>query len=541
MCSIIGFVDKRPRNLQEAILMLTRTRHRGPDAVGLYVDGQIATGSGLSQLTRLPRTGFLCLGHARLQIVGSAAGIQPLSSCDGKLALIHNGEIYNHPELRELLPSHRIHTGSDSEVLLHLIEEFYDGDLTAAVQRTMPLLDGMYAFGVTDGHRLVLARDPIGKKPVYYVEGFPFYFASETKALKAAGREIVRLAPGDILTVDRQRMTLHEGYRIERSPIRLTRMEAAIREYGIVFDRAIDKRVSGLERAAVLLSGGVDSSLVARAIQNRAIPVTGYCVGMDKSSDVINARRAAMEMGIPLRTTPLTEEVVEHILPEVIEAIELNGMVQVEAAIPMYLAARMASEDGHKVMFTGQGADELFGGYSWYTGVVARQGHLVLHERMWDDISQLYLDTLEREDRMTMAHSLELRAPFLDRDLMRTAMQISPRLKVRDGRDRVRKWVHREIALREGVPAFIAKGEKLRAQDGSAIPAILQALAERYFRDKAVPDVTLNDYGSNYRYLEEEYGTPEMAAFLAEITRNHKIHIYSDTNGAYPRGDRRVW
>lgn len=538
MCSIIGFVDKRPRSLEEAIAMLTRTRHRGPDAVGLYVDGKIEKAKGWSQLARLPRTGCLCLGHARLEIVGGAAGTQPLSSCDGRLALIHNGEIYNYNELRELLHHHRIQTGSDSEILIHLIEEFYEGDLVRAVKRVMPLLDGMYAFGVTDGQSLVLARDPIGKKPVYYLEGFPFYFASEPKALKAAGREIVRLAPGDVLAVDRNTIALHEGYRIERSPIRLTQMEAAIREYGIVFDRSMDKRVSGLHRGAVLLSGGVDSSLVARAIQNRGLPVTGYCVGVEKSSDVTNARRAAMEMGIPLRTTYLTEAVVEKILPVVIEAIELNGMVQVEAAIPMYLAAQMAAEDGHKVMFTGQGADELFGGYSWYSAVVAEKGHLVLHERMWDDINQLYLDTLEREDRMTMAHSLELRAPFLDRDLMRTAMQISPRLKVRDGHDRVRKWVHREIALREGVPAFIAKGEKLRAQDGSAIPAILQSLAEKYFRGKEIPDVTLNDYGSNYRYLEEEYGTPEMAAFLAEVTRKHKIHIFSDANGTH--GEKRA-
>ncbi|MFQ5899627.1 MAG: asparagine synthase C-terminal domain-containing protein, partial [Candidatus Methylomirabilia bacterium] len=282
---------------------------------------------------------------------------------------------------------------------------------------------------------------------------------------------------------------------------------------------------AGLDRAAVLLSGGVDSTLVARGIQVRGLPVTGYCVGMETACDMRNAARAAKEMGIPLRTTFLTEAVVADVLPAVIEAIELNGMVQVEAAIPMYLAAKMAAEDGHKVMFTGQAADELFGGYAWYPTVVAERGHLVLHKRMWEDIYALYLDTLEREDRMTMAHSLELRAPFLDRDLIRTAMQISPHLKVRDGGDGLRKWVHREFALRQGVPTFIAKGEKVRAQDGTAIPAILQALAKKHFDRRPVPAVSVTDYGSNYRYLQEAYGTPEMAAFLAEITQSHEIHI----------------
>lgn len=527
MCSIIGFVDKRPRDTKEAFDMLDRTRHRGPDSVGLYVDGVVEAQRELSQLTALPRAGTICLGHSRLQIVGGAAGVQPLTSCDGRLALIHNGETYNYPELRSLLAHHRIRTGSDSEILLHLIEEFYQGDLAEAVKLAMPLLDGMYAFAVTDGDRVVLARDPVGKKPVYYIEGFPFYFASETKALRGIGREILRLRPGDMLVADRTGFSVREGYRIEQPPIRLTEMEAAIQEYAAVFDRAIEKRIAGLDRAAVLLSGGVDSTLVARAIQSRGIPVTGYCVGMEQAADVQNALRSAREMDVALRTTFLTEAVVAEVLPAVIEAIELNGMVQVEAAIPMYLAAQMAADDGHKVMFSGQAADELFGGYAWYPAVVAERGHLTLHTRMWEDIHALYLDTLEREDRMTMAHSLELRAPFLDRDVIHTAMQISPHLKVKNGQDTMRKWVHRELAVRRGVPSFIAKGEKVRAQDGTAIPTIIQALAEKHFRGRRIPDVMVNDYGSNYRYLREQYGTPEMAAFLAEITRQHGIHICS--------------
>ncbi|MFQ5538921.1 MAG: asparagine synthetase B family protein [Candidatus Binatia bacterium] len=527
MCSIIGFVDKNPRRIEEAFTMLSRTRHRGPDSIGLYMDGHVEQATQPSKIWKLPRSGAICLGHSRLEIVGGPEGMQPFTSCDGKLALIHNGEIYNHPELRGLLGRHKLRTSSDSEVLLHMVEEFYEGDLVEAVRQTMPLLDGMYAFAVTDGERVVLARDPVGKKPVYYIEGYPFYFASETKALQGLGREILRLMPGDILVVDRTRIMVQDGYRIEQPPIRLTEMEAAIGEYEIVFDRAIDKRIAGLDRAAVLLSGGVDSTLVARAIQNRGIPVTGYCVGAEKAADVQNALRSAREMKVPLQTTFLTEKVVEEVLPEVIEAIELNGMVQVEAAIPMYLAARMASGDGHKVMFSGQAADELFGGYSWYPSVVAEQGHIILHKRMWEDIHTLYLDTLEREDRMTMAHSLELRAPFLDRDVIHTVMQISPHLKVKNGQDSTRKWVHREFAVRQGVPKFIAKGKKIRAQDGTAIPMILQNLAQKHFRGREIPDITVTDYGSNYRYLEEKYGTPETAAFLAELTRMHQIHIQS--------------
>ena len=526
MCSIIGFVDKRPRNVEEALRMLTQTRHRGPDALGLYVDGKIAHGEGMAQFSNLPKTAITCLGHARLEIVGGATALQPMKSCDGKLALIHNGEIYNYRELLPLLTAHKVETDSDSEILLHLIEELYQGDLAKAVAEAMPLLDGMYAFAVTDGKSVVLARDPVGKKPVYYIEGFPFYFASESKALRGLGREVQRLNPGNILVVANGKITVQEGYQIEESPIRLTQLDSAIREYGIVFDRAIDKRIAGLQEAAVLLSGGVDSTLIAKALHNRGLKVTGYCVGVRDAFDIQNAQRAAKEMGVELRTTYLTEDIVAEVLPAVIEAIELNGMCQVEAAVPMFLAAKMAAEDGHKVMFSGQAADELFAGYSWYGQVVSEHGYLTLHNRMWEDIRKLYLDTLEREDRMTMAHSIELRAPFLDRELVRKVMQISPLLKIKGADDNMRKGVHREFAAQQGVPDFIAFGEKVRAQDGSAIPGIIQALAQKHFANREVPEILVADYGSNYRYLNEAYGTPEMAAFLFEITEGNGIHIF---------------
>lgn len=525
MCSIVGAVDRDPRSVQDALRLIEVTQHRGPDSVGLYVDGAVRYGRSLEDLRGTPSSGHICLGHSRLAIVGGSEARQPVVSGASGLALIHNGEIYNYSALRRLAVKGGGAAESDSQVLLDLIEEFYTDDLVGAVTRVMPLLDGMYAFAVTNGAAVVLARDPIGKKPVYYVEGYPFYFASETKALRGYGREVLRLDPGHVLSVSPAQVSVHESYRIEEPPIWITGMDDAVGRYGAALDQAIRKRLSGLDRAAVLLSGGVDSTLVARLIREQGVPVVGYCVGLEDGADLVNASRCAEELGIPLRTTCLTEEAVAAVLPDVIEAIELNGIVQVGAAIPMYLAARMAAEDGHKVMFTGQGADELFGGYAWYPSVVEARGHLYLHQRLWEDIRTLYLDTLEREDRMTMAHGLELRAPFLDRNVIWTAMQISPALKVRDGADRVGKRVHRELAIRRGVPGFVAEGKKFTAQHGSAIPDILESLAERHFQGRHVPERGTKDYGSNYRYLADGFGSSKIAAYLAEITERHGLHI----------------
>ena len=525
MCGIMGTVDKHHRAVTEVLNLIERAQHRGPDAVGVYVDGVIRHGRERDDLSNLPSTGAICLGHSRLTIVGGEDAGQPIRSRFDRLALVHNGEIYNYAELFPLLKRDPCEPCSDSAVLLDLIEEFYEGDLLQAVKQAMPFLDGMYAFAVTDGNDVVLARDPIGKKPVYYVDGFPFYFASETKALRDLGRDILRLNPGSILKVGKAGLEIHEGYRIEKPAICLTDMEVALERYSTAFHRSIKKRTRGLDHAAVLFSGGVDSGLVAQGIRAQGIPVVGYCVGVEDSSDMLNARESSRAMGLELHTTILTDELVEKVLPDVIEAIELNGVVQVGAAVPMYLAAKMAAQEGHKVMFTGQGADELFGGYAWYRNVVQEAGHLNLHTRLWEDILSLYLDTLEREDRMTMAHGLELRAPFLDRDLIRAAMQMSPELKVKNGADQTGKRVHRDFAVRCGVPKFIAEGQKVTAQHGSAIPDILSRLAKKHFRGRMVPSLSTRDYGSNYRYFENGFGTSEAVAYLAEITNRHQIHL----------------
>ena len=145
--------------------------HRGPDTHGVYLDGKLMRAATVEELAEgLLVASHIALGHSRLRIVGKEKRSQPYTSCDGKLALIHNGEIYNYQKLTTLLyQEHIIKTGSDSEVIVHLLEETYQGDLLDAMKKVVGLLDGMYAIAVTDGQSLVVARDPIGKKPLYYI------------------------------------------------------------------------------------------------------------------------------------------------------------------------------------------------------------------------------------------------------------------------------------------------------------------------------------------------------------------------------------
>ncbi len=527
MCGICGFMDHRDGPISVTLDMLSRIRHRGPDQVGVYLNENIWQAKNINDLKGIRDEGPISLGQSRLEIVGGEKGVQPIKG--DKLTLVHNGEIYNHRELRELLADREMGSDSDSEVLLHLIEYFYECNLLDAVRKAMPLLDGMYAFAVTDGKSLALARDPVGKKPIYFTDSLPFYFASERKAITSGEGIIKRLPPGKILEVS-ERIRIETGYEIEKPPIEINDMEEALEAYQAAFDRAVEKRVAGLDRVGVLFSGGIDSVLVSRAVQLAGCKVTCYSVGAKGGGDVEMALRSAKELGLNIKLEYLTEELIESLLPEIIEAIELNGLIQVEAAIPMYIAAKMCREDNHKVMFTGQAADELFAGYSWYNDVVREKGHLALPDRLGDDIEKLYLDTLEREDRMAMAHSIELRAPFLDREVIRTAMRIAPNLKIKDADDKYRKLVHRELALRKGIPREIAYRQKSRAQDGTGVHEMIRSIAEKHFAGKKFNRVDVLDYGSNYRYLKEDYATPEALALLEEITRVNKVDFLATKN-----------
>lgn len=528
MCTICGHYSEQPLDAQPLYDMLVRMRHRGPDAHGLYLDGRVERSHSLDALRARLGSSRIALGHSRLAIIDRHGVAQPFLSCDGELALIHNGEIYNYQKLRTLLGHrHRLTGQSDSEVLIHLIEDTYDGDLLAAVRRIVGLLDGTYAIAVTDGRSVVVARDRIGKKPIYYLasEG-AVRFASEKKALWNGRDEPSRLPPGHLLRLDRGRLRVVEGPPLQLPQIDLTEMNQAVEEYKRDLRAAVRKRLTGLQEArlGVIFSGGVDSVLIAKLLKDEGQTLACYCVGTEDSGDVRCARSVAAALGLDLTVHLLREREVLDLLPRVMESVEESGLLQVEVAIPMYLAAEAAARDGVRVMFSGQGADELFGGYAWYPPLL-EEGLLHLHEKLWEDLTRLYEDTLEREDKLTMAHSIELRVPYLDLTLIRTAMRISPALKVEGRDDPLRKRVHRQVAYELGVPLDIAFRVKDPAQSGSGIHALIErAVLGRHAavdEELAARNLCL-DKGSLYRYPSGRgpYGHPAVRAYLEGLAQD---------------------
>jgi asparagine synthase (glutamine-hydrolysing) len=206
---------------------------------------------------------------------------------------------------------------------------------------------------------------------------------------------------------------------------------------------------------------------------------TAYTAGLPDCPDMNFAREFARELDIKHQMKILCVDAVEELIPKVIEAIEDSDFVQVETGIGLYAAINMASQDNTRVIFSGQGPDELWGGYNWYPNVLRRDGRQELIRRMWDDFTRADIETLDRENKIAMAHGVELLFPYLDIEVVNVAMNVASGLKVTSGEDHLGKHPHRQLAIRMGISERYANREKLAIQHGTGIHGVLDSIARK--------------------------------------------------------------
>lgn len=433
MCGIAGAAGK---NAEETVKkMLEVIQHRGPDGFGVYSTGDIA------------------LGTALLNITGDKS--QPIHN-NG--VLTYNGEIYNFKDIAGKLG---ITTDSDTEALFNLIE-------SKGVEAAIRELDGDYAFAFAAEGILHLARDPAGVKPLYYgSNGTLFAFASERKSLFLIGvDEISALKPGHMLSYRDSGFTEKKVTEF-KTGARISDESSASDALLNAIERAVKKRT--YDPCAIAFSGGLDSSLITAFCPGAEL----YSVGMKGSHDIIQTKKAASLLGFDdkLHLHELTTEEVESELPFVVRAIESSDPSKVSIAMPLYFASKDAGSNGIRVMLSGQGADELFAGYRRYESMNPEE----LEKALRNDLDNIAANNLERDDAATMANAVELRVPYLDRDVVELALRIAPELKVRAG---VRKYILR-LASEKLLPRELAWKEKKAAQYSSGIYSALEKLAKR--------------------------------------------------------------
>ena len=472
MCGIAGIAC--PNEAQTVREMLKALQHRGPDDSGPLCDGKNS------------------LGHARLSIIDLAGGKQPMSDSKGRSHVVFNGEIYNYQDLRRELGNDRFLTDSDTEVLLHLSGS--GTDLVDWVQR----LDGMFAFALSRDGEVSLARDPLGIKPLYVGKrNESLVFGSEIKAMLVACDTVAEFPPGHVFS---STTGLQPYYTLAESTETVTAADPAERGVRSRLERAVQKRLLADVPVGVFLSGGLDSSLIAALARRHKHPLDSFAVGTEDSEDLPRARRAAEFLGTRHHECIYTLEEAFAALSEVIYYLESFDCALVRSAIPNFFLARLARQHV-KVALSGEGADELFAGYS-YLKHIERDA---LQEELRHITGALHNTNLQRCDRMSMAHGLEVRVPFLDIDLVDYAFQMAPQLKLRSS-EQTEKWILRRVAA-ELLPSDIVWRKKVKFAIGSGLGDKLARIAdeeisdEQFVRERQVADgITLRSKEELYYY-----------------------------------------
>lgn len=543
MCSIAGLFDKGGSNVGDALVqMLKQTSHRGPDGCGVYINGDLRKADDIQELRVEGMEGAAGLGHSRLQITGSV-GVQPLWGCQKRFILGFNGEIWNHDELRDKLTSlgHIFETDSDGEVIVHLVEESYKKtqDLASCILDTDKKLDGEYAFAIFDNitKTMILTRDPVGVKQLYYGQDTTrIAFCSEKKPLWCVGITPQRVLPGEVVEMSFDTSSKKYAFKSTHNEmicpdVKIHDEEKALVAYQDALFNSVRKRIEKRDRVGIIFSGGVDSVVIAQIAKKSGCNITCYASGFKNSPDITAARHASKELGLDLKVHELSEEEIKNELENIVSSIESTNHLQVDVAIPIFFAVKEAKKDSIRVMLTGQGADEIFAGYEWYPKIFKDKGGDVLHENLWNDVKNLYKDTLEREDKIAMYHSIELRVPYLDPEVIGTAMSIAEELKIKDNHV---KYIHRKLAEEIGVPHDLAWRKKEAAQHGSQVHnnliTIIEKIGKTVSDDIVITKGNENEVlGSAYRYNHNTYKENESV----QRTLDHM----GKKLGLYPQGE----
>ena len=396
-------------------------------------------------------------------------GNQPIRNEKKSKAIVANGEIYNFPELyKTLSKDHHFSSKSDTEAILHL----YEDKASAVVNH----LDGMYAFAIADGEDLFIARDPIGIKPLYVGEKKDtFVFASELKAFSAGDAHIREFPPGCFFHT---RTGTHTFYEVPEIVPEQGSVDMYCRLLRKTLEEAVTKRLMSDVPLGAFLSGGLDSSIIAAIARKHIDKLHTFSVGIEGSNDIEAARRVARHLDTIHHEYLLDKDEIKQHLPEIIYYLESFDQDLVRSAVPCYFTSRLAS-DFVKVILTGEGADELFAGYQYYKSITAED---FLHKELRRSIASLHNINLQRVDRMTMAHSIEGRVPFLDLQMIELGQLIPPELKL-SSPPVMEKWILRK-AFEDLLPKDIVWRKKEQFDEGSGSVTMLKMIVDEEMSSK---------------------------------------------------------
>jgi asparagine synthase (glutamine-hydrolysing) len=496
MCGIVGVFDLKVNHMElrtSVLKMSKKLRHRGPDWSGIFYCEKAI------------------LAHERLSIVDPQSGKQPLYSKDCNLILAVNGEIYNHQEIRKKYKdSYEFLTHSDCEVILPLYRDKGPAFLEE--------MNGIFAFALYDKEKdcYLIARDHIGIIPLYigWDQFGNFFVASELKALEGVCNKIEEFPPGHYLYSAEG--TMKKWYQrdwmeyeaVENNQTSISDLRAAL-------EASVHRQLMSDVPYGVLLSGGLDSSIVS-AVAKKFAPkrietqdvseawwpqLHSFAVGLEGSPDLASAKKVAAHIGTIHHEINFTVQEGLDAIRDVIYHIETYDVTTIRASTPMYLLARVIKSMGVKMVLSGEGADEIFGGYLYFHKAPDARA---FHEETVRKLSKLHLYDCLRANKSLAAWGVEGRVPFLDKDFMDVAMRLNPGDKMIT-KERMEKWVLRK-AFEDYLPASIAWRQKEQFSDGVGYNWIdtLKALTSKEISDEQLTNAKYR-FPINPPMSKEEY------------------------------------
>ena len=454
MCGIVcAFNTSNDKLLRSRVLEMAKTiRHRGPDWSGIYSNKNAI------------------IAHERLAIVDPSSGQQPLFSQDDRYILAANGEIYNHKELRDEFPDYNFSTKSDCEVILPLYEK-YGPDF-------LDKLNGIFAFAIYDSHKdeYFIARDHMGIIPLYigWDEKNVFYVSSELKALEGQCEKIELFPPGQYLISSENKFKkwyIRDWEYFDN----VKSLESDITKLRESLEDAVKRQLMSDVPYGVLLSGGLDSSItsaIAKKYSEKRIETDdtqrawwpqlhSFSVGLKGSPDLAAARKVANHIGTVHHEIIFTIQEGLDAIKDVIYNLETYDITTVRASTPMYLMARVIKSMGIKMVLSGEGADELFGGYLYFHKAPSAES---FHEETVRKLNKLHMYDCLRANKSLAAWGVEGRVPFLDKEFIDVAMTLNPKDKMIDNQ-RMEKWILRK-AFEDYLPDEILWRQKEQFSDG---------------------------------------------------------------------------
>ncbi len=512
MCGIVAIfnIKKQTAELrQKALSMSKKIRHRGPDWNGIYCG----------------KSAILC--HERLSIVDPQSGKQPLFSPDNKQVLAVNGEIYNHQDIRnQYAGKYPFQTGSDCEVLLALYRDKGVNFLED--------LNGIFAFALYDEEAddFLIARDPIGVIPLYIghdADG-TVYCASELKALEGFCESYEPFLPGHYYRGSEGKMT--RWYKRDWENFDNVKDNAAsVAELHDALEAAVKRQLMCDVPYGVLLSGGLDSSIISAVAKKFAAKrvesgstqaawwpqLHSFAVGLKGAPDLAKAKEVADHIGTVHHEINYTIQEGLDAVRDVIYYIETYDVTTVRASTPMYLLARVIKSMGIKMVLSGEGADEIFGGYLYFHKAPNAKA---FHEETVRKLSKLYLYDCLRANKSLAAWGVEGRVPFLDKEFLDVAMRLNPEAKMCPGTT-IEKKIVRE-AFADMLPDDVAWRQKEQFSDGVGYSWIdtLKEITSEAVRDEQMAhaaerfpiNTPMNKEEYYYRSIFEEYFPSKSAA-----------------------------